>query len=356
MARTVYGGVDTHADTHHAAILDARGRLLRTAEFPATAPGYRLLLAWMRKAGQVVKVGVEGTGSYGAGLTRYLRSEGVTVVEVNQPDRRLRRRRGKSDPIDAEAAARAVFANDATAVPKDRTGVVEAIRALRVARGGAVKARTAALNQIKDLITTAPEQLRAQLRGASLAQQAKACAQLQGDLSRLSDPVEATTAALLAVGTRVVALSAEIAQANKQLKALVAEAAPRTTALLGVSTEHAGQFMVTAGDNPDRLKSEAAFAALCAASPIPASSGKTDRKRLNPAGDRAANRALHLTAVVRMRWCPTTRAYVERRTKEGLSKKDIMRCLKRYIARAVYRAIQADFAALRTVESTPRGA
>lgn len=354
MARTVFGGVDTHADTHYAAILDEQGRLLGTAEFPATGAGYRALLAWMRRAGQPVKVGVEGTGSYGAGLTRYLASQAVTVVEVNQVDRRTRRRRGKSDPIDAEAAARAVFAEAATAVPKDRSGMVEAIRVLRVARSGAVKARTAALNQIKDLITTGPEAVRAQFRGLGLPQQAKACARLQPDLRRLHDPVQATAAALLAVATRVAALTTEITQADKQLKALVAAAAPRTTALLGISTEHAGQLLVTAGDNPQRLRSEAAFAALCAASPIPASSGKTSRHRLNPAGDRAANRALHMTAVVRMRWCPATRAYVHRRTKEGMSKRDIMRCLKRYIARAVYRTIQADLAALRTAQPTPR--
>jgi transposase len=215
-----------------------------------------------------------------------------------------------------------------------------------VARAGAVKSHTAALNQLKDLITTAPETLRAPLRGRGLLQKAKACAQLQADMCRLQDPIQATTVALRALADRITALTEEITRASKQLRTLVARAAPRTMSLLGVAAEHAGQLLATAGDNPHRLRSEAAFAALCAAAPIPASSGKTDRHRLNPGGDRAANQALYMIAVVRMRWCPATRAYVDRRTAEGLSKKDIIRCLKRYIVREVYRAIQADLADL----------
>jgi transposase len=344
--RIVVAGVDTHADTHHGAVIDARGRLLDSAEFPATGAGYRQLLTWMRGLGQLSRVGVEGTGSYGAGLTRYLCAEGIPVIEVNRTNPGTRRQRGKSDPIDAEAAARAVLSGEASATPKDRTGLVEAIRVLRVARGGAVKARTAALNQLKDLITTAPEELRAQLRGHRLLQAAKACARMRPDTGRVYDPVQATKTALQAIGTRVTTLTDEITTAGKRLKALLAHAAPRTMALLGVSTEHAGQLPVTAGQNPTRLRSEATFAALCGASPIPASSGKTNRYRLNRGGDRAANRTLHMIAVVRMRWCPATRAYVQRRTAQGMSKKDITRCLKRYIARATYTAIQQDLANL----------
>lgn len=296
---TVIGGIDTHADTHHAAVLDDRGRLVGTAAFPATGQGYRDLLTWIRVAGRVERIGVEGTGSYGAGLTRYLQSEGVTVIEVNRPHQQLRRRRGKSDPIDAEGAARMVLAGEATALGKDHSGIVEAIRVLRVARSGAVKSRTAALNQLKDLITTAPETIRAPLRGLRLRQKAKACAQLRPDMSRLHDPTQATLAALRALADRIIALTEEITRASKQLRALLAQAAPRTMDLHGVSAEHAGQLLATAGDNPHRLRSEAAFAALCAAAPIPASSGKTDRHRLNPAGDRNANQALHMIVVVR---------------------------------------------------------
>jgi transposase len=344
--RTVVAGVDTHADTHHSAVIDLRGRLLDTAEFPATGAGYQQMLTWMRGLGQLSRVGVEGTGSYGAGLTRYLSAEGIPVIEVNRPSPTTRHQRGKSDPIDAEAAARAVLSGEATATPKDRTGVVEAIRVLRVARAGAVKARTAALNQLKDVITTAPDELRTQLRGQRLIQTAKICARMRPDTTRVYDPVQATKTALHAIAARVTTLTQEITTADKRLKALLAHAAPRTMALLGVSTEHAGQLLVTAGQNPTRLHSESSFAALCGASPIPASSGKTNRYRLNRGGDRAANRTLHLIAVVRMRWCPATRAYAQRRTKEGLSKKDIIRCLKRYIARAAHTAIQQDLANL----------
>ena len=344
--RTVVAGVDTHADTHHSAVLDQRGRLLDTAQFPATAQGYRQMLTWIRKRGRLSRVGVEGTGSYGAGLTRYLNAEGVAVIEVNRTNPGTRRRRGKSDPIDAEAAARAVLSGEATATPKDRTGIVEAIRVLRVARSGAVKARTAALNQIKDLITTGPDELRTQLRGQRLIQAAKTCARMRPDTTRLDDPVQATRTALQVIGARVAALTDEITTADKRLKAMLARAAPDTMGMLGVSTEHAGQLLVTAGQNPTRLHTESSFAALCGSNPIPASSGKTTRHRLNRGGDRAANRTLHMIAVVRMRWCPATRAYVERRTKDGLSKKDIIRCLKRYIARAVYHTIQADLTAL----------
>jgi transposase len=352
--RTIVAGVDTHADTHYGAVLDQRGRLLDTAQFPATGAGHRQMLTWIRGLGHLSRVGVEGTGSYGAGLTRYLNAEGVEVIEVNRTNPGTRRRRGKSDPIDAEAAARAVLSGEATATPKDRTGIVEAIRVLRVTRTGAVKTRTAALNQLKDLITTAPEELRTQLRGQPLSQAAKTCTRLRPDTTRLNDPVQATKTALQTIGTRVGALTDEITTADKRLKALLIQAAPRTMGMLGVSTEHAGQLLVTAGQNPTRLHSEASFAALCGACPIPASSGKTNRHRLNRGGDRAANRTLHMIAVVRMRWYPTTRAYVERRTAQGMSKKDIIRCLKRYIARAAHTAIQHDLANL--AKPTPPGA
>ena len=278
---------------------------------------------------------------------------GITVFEINRPDRRTRRQRGKSDPIDAESAARAVLSGHVTAIPKDRTGIIEAIRALRVARDGAVKSRTAALNQLKDIITTAPEQLRAGLRGLSLTQAARQGARLRPNLDDLADPTQATKAALRAIATRISDLDEEIGQASQHLAGLVAQPAPRTTALHGVSTQHAGQLLTTAGNNPEHLRSEAAFAALCAASPIPASSGKTNRHRLNRGGDRAANRALHLITVVRMRWHPETRAYVQRRTAEGLSKREILRCLKRYIAREIFHTIRADLQHLQHARTAP---
>jgi transposase len=338
----VIGGVDTHADTHYAAVLDPVGRLLGSRQFRADGVGYRLLLAWLESFGALRCVGVEGTGCYGAGLTRFLRGNQVIVVEVNRPDRRQRRIRGKSDPLDAENAARRALAAQDTVVPKDTTTVVESIRALRIARHGAVKARSAALNQLKDLITTAPDPLRASLRGKTLRAVAAQAVRLRPSTARLNDPTQATKTALRSIGTRVMNLSDEIATLDTQLRELVETAAPRTMALFAVSTQHAAQLLITAGGNPHRLRSEAAFAALCAANPIPASSGKTTRHRLNPAGDRDANATLHMIAVLRMRWDPATKAYAERRAKDGLSKREIIRCLKRYIARQAYHAITAD--------------
>ncbi len=340
--RPVIGGVDTHADTHWAAALDGVGRLLGTRQFPANASGYADLAAWLAEFGTVSVVGVEGTSSYGAGLTRDLRGRGASVLEVNRPDRRLRAVRGKSDPIDAENAARRALATQDTATPKDTTTVVEAVRVLTVARSGAVKARAAALNQLKDLVTTAPESLRTTFKGEPLRRVAAASARLRPDRHDLADPLMATKTAMRSIGRRVNDLTDEITELDRQLAGLLALAAPHTMALFAISTQHAAQLLITAGGNPDRLSSEASFAALCGVNPIPASSGKTRRHRLNRAGDRKANRTLHMITVPRMRWHPPTRAYVQRRTDEGLSKREIMRCLKRYIAREAYHAIMAD--------------
>lgn len=342
----VTAGVDTHGRTHHAAAIDQAGRLLGDQEFPATTAGYQALLAWLRTLGRPVKIGIEGTGTYGAGLARYLASEGIALVEVDRPDRKTRRAQGKSDPIDAIAAARAVLSGQAAGAPKTRTGPVEAIRALRVARRGAVKARTAALNQLHGLIASAPETLRADLASRPANALVAACTQLTVDEATLTDPVQATSAALRAIATRVQALTAEITEADQRLRPAVARTAPRLNALKGVGPEVAGQLLATAGDNPDRLRSEAALAHLCGAAPLPASSGRTDRHRLNRGGDRAANNALHTIALCRMRHDPRTKDYVQRRTKQGLGKKEIMRCLKRYIVREVHTALLADFAAL----------
>ena len=344
--RHVTGGVDTHGKTHHAAVIDQTGRVLGDHEFPVTAVGYRALLAWLRSFGRVVTVGVEGTGAYGAGLARYLAGERVELVEVDRPDRKTRRAKGKSDPLDAIAAARAALCGQAGGSPKTRTGPVEAIRALRVARRGAVKARTAALNQLHGLVVSAPETLHTALTGLSTAALVRRCADLPVDETAMTDPQHATAAALHAIAQRVQALAAEITQADKRLRPAVAATAPRLNALYGAGPEVTGQLLTTAGDNPDRLRSEAALAHLCGVAPLPASSGRTNRHRLNRGGDRAANNALYIIALVRMRHDPRTRDYVERRTKQGLSKKEIIRCLKRYIVRDVYTALIADFTAL----------
>jgi transposase len=348
----VTGGVDTHRDTHHAAAIDAVGRLLGDREFPATEIGYQELLSWLRLFGRVVKVGVEGTGSYGAGLARHLRAAKIKVVEIDRPDRKTRRRKGKSDPIDAIAAARAALSGTATGTPKDRTGPVESIRVLRVARAGAVKARTAATNQLHGLIVTAPPTIRAELTALSAKARITRCAELSIDDNRLSDPVEATKTALRAIAQRIRTLDAEIKQLTEALTPIVAATAPRLTALFGVGTDVAGQILTTAGDNPDRLRSESSMAHLCGVAPIPASSGqRANRHRLNRGGDRKANNALYTIALCRMRYDPRTREYVTRRTGQGLSKKEIIRCLKRYIMREVYEALLDDHAALTALDN-----
>jgi transposase len=311
---------------------------------PPAPAGHRALLKFLRAHGTVVNVGIEGTGTYGAGPARYPTAEGITLVEVDRPDRKTRRTKGKSDPIDAVAAARAALSGQADGTPKTRTGPVEAIRALRVARHGAVKARTAALNQLHGLVTSAPQELRDELDAQNgTAALVAHCAALAVDDERIAHPVQATMAALRAVAERVQHFDAEVAPADKRIRPLVTRTAPTLTALMGVGPEVAGQLLVTAGDNPDRLRSEAALAHLCGVAPIPASSGRKDRHRLNRGGDRAANNALHTIVLCRMRYDQRTREYADRRTKQGLGKKEIMRCLKRYVVREVHTALLTDF-------------
>jgi transposase len=281
-SRIVIGGVDTHADTHQAAVLDERGRLLGVSAFPTTPAGYEQLLAWMRGHGTIREVGVESPGSYGAGLTRHLRAAGVTVVEVNRPHAHTRNRRGKNDAIDAEAAARKVLAGECTAIPKDTTGIVEAIRQLLLARASAVHARAAAMHQLGQLVVTAPAQVRQSLTAKTLAGKAAQAARWRPDPTRLADPAQAARTALRSIARRIHTLSDEIKLLDRQLAILVRRAAPRTLALLGVGVTHAAQMLVTAGQNIDRLRSENAFAHMCGADPIPASSGKTERHRLKP--------------------------------------------------------------------------
>lgn len=332
----VAGGVDTHQDTHTAAAVDSTGRLLGHRQFPATAAGYRQLLVWLRGFGVLLVVGVEGTGVYGAGLARHLAAEGVVMLEVDRPNRKMRRFAGKSDPLDAEAAARTALARTRTGIPKDRTGQVEALRNLRVARSSAIGQRADCQRRIKSLIVTAPEPLRAQLRGLKGVKLIGTCAALRPDPDRIGEPEQATKTALRALARRHTALTAEIEDLDALIGPLVAQINPDLLARSGVGADVAGQLLVTAGQNADRLHSEPAFAMLCGAAPIPASSGKTNRHRLNRGGDRQANAALYRVVLCRMRWEPRTRAYVERRTQEGLSKKDIIRCLKRMIARELY--------------------
>jgi transposase len=338
----VVGGVDTHKDTHTAAAIDERGRLLGCEQFPATPRGYQELLAWLRghagENGRLLLVGVEGTGAYGTGLTRLLAAEQIEVVEVDRPDRKTRRFQGKSDPIDAIAAAQAAQSGRATGRPKHRAGRVEALRALRVARRSAIDQRADTQRQLKALIITAPDALRERLRDLTDTQLITTCARTRPGQDTAC-PVTATTLALRSLARRHQQLSVEIRELDKLIEPLVAAINPRLLATFGVGPDTAGQLLVTAGDNPDRITSEAAFAMLCGAAPLPASSGRTHRHRLNRGGDRQANAALYRIVLSRLRHDPATRAYAERRTAEGKSKKEIIRCLKRYVAREIYRIL-----------------
>jgi transposase len=332
--RAITGGVDTHADTHVAAALDPVGGLLGVREFPVTAAGYSGLLGWLGGFGTVCLVGIEGTGSYGAGLARHLSAAGVRVVEVDRSDRQDRRRQGKSDPLDAVSAARAAQSGRARGAPKGRDGAVEAIRALMVAKRSARSERTQAINQARALIVTAPDDLRARFT-------AHATADLVAELAALRPRPGAvvgyhTRIALRELGRRAEFLDGQIGCLDALIVPLVTGHAPGLIALHGVGADTAALLLAAAGDHPGRLRSEAAWAHLCAAAPIPASSGKTIRRRLNPAGDRQAGHALWRIVITRMSTHPPTRAYAGRRTAEGLSKKEIMRCLKRYVAREVY--------------------
>ena len=342
-------GVDTHLDLHVAVALDQLGRRLGALTVPTTTRGYERLLCWAEGFGPVGCAGIEGTSSYGAGLARYLKARGISVVEVERPKRRHRRRNSKSDPIDAEAAARAVLAGEAVGEPKSGDGRVEMIRTFRSARRSAVKARSQAANQLKALLVTAPEGLRQRLRGLSTKKLVATCARLRpGD-----DPDNIETAtkfALRSVSRRHETLSKEITELDAQLERLVAETAPGVISLPAIGTHHAATLLIVAGDNPERLASEASFANLCGVSPIEASSGKVVRHRLNRGGNRDANRALHMICVVRMGSDRRTREYVARRTAEGKSKWEIVRCLKRYIAREVYRVLVPP-----TAVSSPTG-
>ena len=331
-------GVDTHKDTHVAAARDQLGRRLGTTQVPASSAGYAQLLAWAHALGEVAAWGVEGTGSYGAGLARFLAAHGQRVVEVNRPDRQARRRRGKSDAVDADAAARAVQAGEATGVPKAQDGVVEMLRALRTARQTAVKARTQAINALKGLLVTAPAELREQLGGLPTGRLVGAAAELE--VGTLTTPTAAVRLALRGLGQRYQHLDAEIALLTEQLDALTARHAPKLRDLHGVGPDCAAALLIAAGDNPRRLHSEAAFAALCGTSPVEASSGKTRRHRLNRGGDRQANAALHRVVVVRLRWHQPTRDYATRRTTQGKTSKEILRCLKRYVAREVFAVLR----------------
>ena len=334
----VFGGVDTHRDIHVAAVVDGVGRVVGSESFAADKSGYGRMVAWFRARGALVRVGVEGCGSYGAGLARYLTAAHIEVVEVNRPNRQLRRQRGgKSDSVDAEGAARAAASGQARAVPKSGDGPVECIRMLVVARRSATKARTQAANQIHSLVVTAPEQVKRQLRGLKLKARVRVCARWRPGEAQTT--VAYAKKALRHLARRYQTLDAEINQLKADIRRLCAEANPALLAAKGVGPDTASVLLAAAGDNPERMSSEKSFAALCGASPVQASSGQTVRHRLNQGGNRQANSALWRIATTRMRTDPATQQYVERRRAQGKKKREIIRCLKRHIAPQIYQLL-----------------
>lgn len=349
----VVAGVDTHKDTHYAAVISVTGEHLSAEQFPATHAGYRALTEFITGYGVLLRVGVEGTNSYGAGLSRYLRDVAIELVEVIRPTRQVRRMRGKSDQIDAYAAAHVALANNDTVTAKTSNGTVEALRVINAARRSALKGRTEVIVQLKSLIVTAPEPVRAEYRDFPTG---RLIARLTGSRGRAGDDEVAahTRIVLKRLAGRYQDLQDEITSYDTDLAQLVNAINPALVQASGIATVTAAQLLITAGDNPDRVQSEAAFAMLCGAAPIPASSGRTTRHRLNRGGDRAANSALHRIALVRLATDPDTRAYAAKRTAEGKTKKDILRCLKRAIAREVFHLIISPSPAETSTDLRPR--
>jgi transposase len=347
---TIIIGVDTHKYVHVAVAIDLVGARLASCSASADRTGYAELVAWARALGAIGAFGIEGTGSYGVGLTSFVRRQAIRVVEVNHCDRRKRRNNGKSDTIDAETAARSVLAGIATAVPKAADGAAEMVRQIKVARDTAVKARSAAIITLKTLIVNAPGELREALEPLTDRKLIDRCARLlPGGV--IADTTASTKHALRALATRWLTLSAEIEAHDGVLDTITQSAAPTLREAFGIGADSAAEMMIVAGDNPTRIRSEAAFAKLCGACPIPASSGVTNRHRLFRGGHRQANAALYRIVTVRMRWHQPTIDYVSRRTAQGLSKRDIIRCLKRFVAREIYRSLMDDHRSRRSAEA-----
>ncbi len=336
--RRVTGGFDTHADTNVGAVLDTiTFRPLATATFPTTAAGHQAALDWMRHQGVLDAVGVESTGSYGAGLARHLAAAGVKVVEINRPEKLDRYLDGKDDYLDAQAAARAVLSGRATAIPKSGDGPVEAIRSLETAHESAAHDRVEAINQFKSMTFRAPNSFRDVFTTKTFHHQLDAAVRFRTSHDDLVE--QELRVALKMLAQRIRFLEGQIDNIEKRLRPIIAEHFPALLGLHGVGPHSAAQLLMAAGDNADRLHSEAAFAKLCGACPQPASSGKTVRFRLDRGGSRRANRALYRIVIVRMRHDETTRRYVARRVEEGKTKPEIIRCLKRFVAREVFGVI-----------------
>ncbi|MEX0666857.1 MAG: transposase [Acidimicrobiia bacterium] len=332
-------GVDTHKHVHVAVAMDRLGVRLGQLSIPVDSGGYRQLAEWSESWGQIDAFRIEGTGSYGAGLTSYLRRQGHRIVEVNRGDRQARRTNGKSDTVDAEAAARAVLNGTATAIPKTADGFAEMIRQIKVARDTAVKARTAAIITLKQWSTPhqPPRTARRASRQGSHRPVRLLPARDDPRPHRLGQTCSPSNSPPLARPHRPRPRSHDTI-----LDDLTHQAASTLRQGFGIGPDTAAEMLIIFGDNPDRVHSEAAFAKLCGTCPVPASSGMTNRHRLYWGGHRQANSAIYRTVIVRMRHHQPTIDYVKRRTAEGLTKRDIIRCLKRLLAREIYQRVMTD--------------
>jgi transposase len=333
-ARPVVGGVDTHRDSNVAAVIDMNGGLLGVESFPTTAAGHQRLSSWMSGFGLIERVGIEGTGAYGSGIARHFTRASVTVIEVDRPDRRKRRQNGKSDQLDAVEAARGTLSGRCVAVAKSGDGHAEALRALLVAKRSARSTRIRSIVQLRHLMFTAPDDLRARLGGLPASQLVNEAAKLRprtgGDVA-----MHGLKTAAVILARRVQALDVELALIDEQIAPLVKAAAPKLLNIYGIGADTAAVLLVTAGNNAQRITSEGAWAMLCGIAPIPASSGMTtNHYRLNYGGDRQANNAIWRIVITRLgHHDPRTVAYMNRRLAEGKSKRHIIRCLKRYVAK-----------------------
>lgn len=331
----VTGGVDTHLDLHVAAAVDHLGRVLGTETFPTTSSGYRHLSRWLRSFGPVHAVGVEGTGSYGPALAGRLTAVALKVIEVSRPNPQVRRQHGKSDVVDAIAAARAVLSGQASATAKAHNGPVEALRMLKVVQRSATKSRTQAANQLHTDVATAPDELRSKLRALKTPELVATCAAFR--VRAEDDSLFAVThLAMRELAKHIQLVDEQLARPKIRLSRITAAAAPELVACKGIGPDTASNIRARAGDNPHRLRNERAFALLAGANPIPASSGKTTRHRLNRGGERQLNSALCRIAIVRLATDADTRTYLQRRVSEGKTKIEAVRRIKRYIAREVF--------------------
>lgn len=337
----VWAGIDTHAATNWLSVVDSRGSELFSGEFATDRDGSEALCGKLGELGSVAAVGVECTGTYGAGIARALADRGMDCYEVVTPGRPLRGRGcGKDDAGDALRAARQVLCGEGLAIPKSQDGWVEEVRALLVAREGLVRSCTSYANLALSMVRKAPDEIRSRFERLGTAKMMGVLAGLEETSASASDSIcGATMFALASLGRSWVQARRSAESLERRIGATLAKGNPALSSMYGCGPLSAAALAVAAGDNPERLTSEAAFAALCGVSPIKASSGKTERHRLNRGGDRRANRALHVIAMHRMKTDPRTISYVERRRSEGLSDREIRRCVKRYVAREAYRLI-----------------